>query len=483
MERFEMKKTSVVLLLWLCACCLVFVQGCSKKTANNEAPITDGRSVLSGWNEAVDTIGKGVPSGWTLHDGMYWKSYNDIAVGKEWTALQLQGTIVEQAIVGCVFANNSDRTRWLKESYDTLIAGKWELVMEDADSWIFMKEDILAAGVINDSDGTISASVVFMAVSAAWGATAADGHIEEEDYAAWTAVDVSRIFDDISAIAYGNGKFLAGGKFGRMFASTDGTNWTNVNNNGIFAGGAIFDPGYVYAIAYGNNMFVAGGQGEGGESKMATSTDGTAWTEVDISRIFEWDVKAIALAVASFVAGGSRGKMATSTNGTAWTAVDVSRIFGTDWDASISAIAFGNDRFVAGGTRGKMATSINGTAWTAVDVSRIFGDYGMIYAIAYGNGRFVAGGGGMATSTDGTAWTAVDVSGIFTEGINAITFGNDRFVAGGNDGKMATSTDGTTWTALEDSNFGDFNINAIAYGSGKFVAGYEKQSEYIFGVQ
>jgi hypothetical protein len=50
-----MKKQRLVLLLWLCACCLAFMQGCTS------------RKDL--FNEALDMIGKGVPSGWIDNDG------------------------------------------------------------------------------------------------------------------------------------------------------------------------------------------------------------------------------------------------------------------------------------------------------------------------------------------------------------------------------------------------------------------------------
>jgi len=115
------------------------------------------RSLLT---EANNTLGNRVPSGWVAHDGLFWKSL-DIAVGKEWTASQVNG-IVEQAIVGCLFADYNAQTRWLKESYDALIADKWELVTNNSEVWVLVKSDRMVTGIPSVNNGIISASVVFM---------------------------------------------------------------------------------------------------------------------------------------------------------------------------------------------------------------------------------------------------------------------------------------------------------------------------------
>jgi len=443
-----MKKSSLVLLLWLCTCCLVFGQVSSAKRAL--------------FNEALNTIGKRVPSGWKENDGLFWKSL-DIAVGKDYTALQVNGNIVELAIVGCSFANISAQIRWLSESYDTLVADRWELLSDDDEAMVLTKGD-RAVSIFPDTDnGTISAAAVFMSLS-----TASSGNTGGKT---WTAVDTYSIFGsvDIFAIAYGNGRFVAGGTGGKMATSTDGIRWTTVSDNKL-------GDYPIYVIAYGNGRFVV----SSAFSKMAISTNGTTWTaasnDIFVNQII---ITAIAYGNNKFVAVGSRGRMATSTDGATWTAVS-NNVFSTAFDTSIYTIAYGNNRFVAGGTGGKMATSTNGTSWTAVDVGRIFGT-STIVEIAYGNGKFVASAsdGKLATSTDGTTWTAVDVSRIFgTSGIYSIAYGNGKFVAACGEGRMATSTNGTTWTTETTSAFNyvengktyTTGVQGIAYGNNKFVA-------------
>ena len=148
-----MKKLSLVLLLWLCACCLVFGQ------------VNSARRAL--FNEANGTVGKRVPSGWKEWDGLFWKS-TDISVGKDYTALQVKGNIVELAMVGCLFANSSAQTRWIKESYDTLVADKWEILSNNAGDWVLKKGDILVTYESSSTnDGTLTTAVVFLNQSTA----------------------------------------------------------------------------------------------------------------------------------------------------------------------------------------------------------------------------------------------------------------------------------------------------------------------------
>jgi hypothetical protein len=155
-----MKKLSLVLLVWLSTFCLVFGQVSSAKK--------------SLFNEANNTIGKRVPSSWKENEGLYWKSLN-IAVGKDYSAVQVKGNLVEMAIVGCIVANKSAQTKWLKESYDTLIADKWVLVSGNADDFILSKSDRFVTSSTNNDGGSISVSVVFMNQSTALAASGSTG--------------------------------------------------------------------------------------------------------------------------------------------------------------------------------------------------------------------------------------------------------------------------------------------------------------------
>ena len=232
----------------------------------------------------------------------------------------------------------------------------------------------------------------------------------------WTAVADSPFTSKtrIESICYGNEKFIAGGWFtassglnnympqGRIAYSTDGVNWTKIDSSP-------FEGYYIYSICYGNGKYVAGG---GNPSMTITQNrpGNVPPTTVTIDAC---------------------AKMAYSTDGITWTEVDST--FGS---SRIYSIYHGNGKFVAGGTDGKMASSTDGSNWTGVDSP--FGSSG-IHSTYYGNGNFIAGGGSgkMAYSLDGITWTAVADSAFGSSTILSICYGNRRYVAVGGEGKMA----------------------------------------------
>jgi hypothetical protein len=311
----------------------------------------------------------------------------------------------------------------------------------------------------------------------------------------WKSAANSPFDEFVQAVAYGNGKFVAGsgysGKHGKIATSTDGASWTEIPPTNALdiinpnTGNVASDKAGIYAITFGNGKFVAAANSSGfiaavdsmNYSRIIYSQNGTTWTIADdVSSIFgkSW-IQAITWGGNKFVAVGSGGKMAYSPDGVTWTAVEDST-FGTARN-NIYGIAWGNNKFVAVGEYdGKMAYSPDGATWTAVEDSK-FGT-SSISAVAYGSNKFVAVGGGakIAYSSDGVTWTAVDGKGIFGDWtIKAIAYGNGRFVAGDLLGTAATSTDGVTWTLLGRSILGsagnsDNTICAIAYGNNRFVA-------------
>jgi len=146
-----------------------------------------------------------------------------------------------------------------------------------------------------------------------------NGTATSSDGINWTAGAV-RIFGDnyngINAIAYGNGKFVAVGDRGKIATSTDGLNWTLVDIGTLLFG--TFDTDKIgiapiSAIAYGNDKFVAGGY----IGKMATSSDGTNWTSVEDNTFDKTKAGILAIAYGNgkFVAGGVSGKITYSTGG------------------------------------------------------------------------------------------------------------------------------------------------------------------------
>ncbi|MCL2026056.1 MAG: chitobiase/beta-hexosaminidase C-terminal domain-containing protein [Leptospirales bacterium] len=254
----------------------------------------------------------------------------------------------------------------------------------------------------------------------------------------WTKVGDSgfAILSFSNAIVYGGGKFVLTRQNGMSY-STDGASWTAVADTQF--GGLSYNS--IEAIAYGGGKFVAGGQ----MAQMSYSTDGVNWTKVTDSTfdVRQHGIRAIAYGGGKFVAGGWAGQRAYSTDGIKWAKVG-DNIFGNaggnDFTGWILAIAYGYGKFVAGGFGGQMAYSTDGIKWTKV-IDSTFGTTD-IRVIVYEGGKFIAGGGDgkIAYSTDGINWTAEKYSPFIWSPIgvvSTITYGNNKFVGGWNSGRIA----------------------------------------------
>jgi hypothetical protein len=175
------------------------------------------------------------------------------------------------------------------------------------------------------------------------------------DGESWTAVSDSKYGKSaINAIAYVNDRFIAvaGGKI--AFVDTSDQTTTTQQSSSVMTWTAVANSTFddaIFGIAYGNNKFVAGGR----VGKISYSAYGITWTAVANSTIWQStsrgstytaDINDIAYGNNRFVAVGHPGKMAYSADGVSWTAVSNSR-FGEY--ALINAIVYGNNRFVAVG--------------------------------------------------------------------------------------------------------------------------------------
>jgi hypothetical protein len=303
----------------------------------------------------------------------------------------------------------------------------------------------------------------------------------------WTTVDDSPFHplrggilsetQNINAITYGEGVFVAGGErsLGSNIAwSNNGNNWTLVvDDDNPFSYQKVSFSGEsgeysvfrnINAIAYGDGKFVAGGD----NGQIAWSNDGEDWTIVDDSKFGSETISAVAYGGGKFVVGGSNGQIAWSNDGEDWTLVDDSTFGSED---RINAIAFAvlgqTGRFIAVSNSGKMALSPDAVSWSAIaDTS--FGS-NSIYDITYGGGKFVAVGSSshVAWSDFGLSWIGIEKSG---NSLSSVVYGDGKFVACGTYG-LAISPDGITWTDVPDQDDGNISAFAIAYGNGKFVIG------------
>ncbi len=230
-----------------------------------------------------------------------------------------------------------------------------------------------------------------------------------------------------TAIAYGNGKYVAAGTNGYATTSADGVNWTRPKQIQTVTGS-------FRDIAYCNNEFIAVGQ----SSKIAFSTDGETWSVSEVSTS-SYDLSNITYGHGIYVISTNDYCLCFVSNDKSnWTSQCIySPSYG------INKLKFFNGKFIAVGgsssTYGLSAISIDCVDWTvSTDIQRTFID------VAYAEGIFVAVGhlGSILTSKDGMNWTFKDTNNTW----KAITYVREHFIIVGTNGYISSSTDGETWT-------------------------------------
>jgi len=307
----------------------------------------------------------------------------------------------------------------------------------------------------------------------------------------------------VLSIAFGSGVFIAGGHDGIMAVSIDGIYWNTLQlkSKGFESNeqinGIISDGRGKFAAAgnrYGDNRskIISWYQKPPAQEVSDAFITINGWSAAASTGMSNSEIRGIAWNGSKYIAAGE-GKIASSTNGTSWSEVtSYSGIFFRD-------VVWGNDKFVAVGYRTNQPSGIgviavsneNGENWTLYTAPALTASLGSniemtvdpkIYGVSFANGTFVAAGerGWSAWSTNGTTWNPVWISPFsqFEQPSNvqdALAIATDglRFVVGGTRGKLAWSSNGGrswVWIAnsLLDSEYND--ILSIAYGDGKFIA-------------
>ena len=183
----------------------------------------------------------------------------------------------------------------------------------------------------------------------------------------------------LNGVSFVNGRFVAGGIFGQIFTSTDGTNWLACSravarlplyrvaclDDQFFAVGdrglilrspdavnwqrcAVSGTPTLRAVTRGGGLCLAGG-----DSSLLASTDGSNWGR----RARACPSRAWPGAMGRFVAAGPQNTVLSSTDGTNW--IGASPVLAGDWQDAV----FANGLFLLGGTGGKIAVSATGTQW------------------------------------------------------------------------------------------------------------------------
>ncbi len=295
----------------------------------------------------------------------------------------------------------------------------------------------------------------------------------------WTEVPVFGVSDNLRAIVFANGRFVATGD--RIWTSPDGVNWTVQP----FVPSAELE-----CVTFANGLYVAAGD----NGYIATSPDAQNWTS--LTPVITRRLLGVAYGNGAWVAVGAKGNILRSANGSVWTRPT------SPTPDRLETVVFAKGVFVAVGENGTTLTSADGSTWVNQSIGTrrdldgmtsgngllvIVGKYGTIltstdgihfpqqtintindlHGVGFGDGQFVAVGdpGVIATSPDGTHWTLRN-SGV-TNYLKSAAYGNGVWVVIGSYGIILTSPDGVTWTRRDAGSTDEFQD--VAFGNGKFV--------------
>ena len=261
----------------------------------------------------------------------------------------------------------------------------------------------------------------------------------------------------LRGVAYGNNRFVAithsSKDKSRFFYSNNGIIWTEVK--------APATSETWYSLTYGNGKFVAIGKYP---NSSAYSIDGVNWTTSSYPFNEGTDtVFGNGMFVSICIPTGN--KYAYSVDGINWTQ---STLPSSNW----RGIMFGGDKFIIyAATTNTILYSTNGRTWSEAQMP--FPSSTNTYYIAYGNGMFVSTAilaKKAAYSTDGINWTVTDFP--FSQGTNVIAYGNNMFIGPYNNSgqnEFVYSTDGITWNKLETNLPTNGYYDVLVFENDKFI--------------
>jgi hypothetical protein len=259
--------------------------------------------------------------------------------------------------------------------------------------------------------------------------------------------------NQLRAVTYGAGKFVAVGDEGVIVTSSDGRTW-----NEPVSGSA----SNLLGVTFGGSQFAAVGAG----GTILTSTDGTTWTSRTSS--VPADLQAVAFGNGVFVAVGWSLTILTSTDGVTWTEA----YSGTGvWQD----VAFTGSEFVAVDRVGGVIVSPDTVHWTLAIAGNTASDTGLC-AVTDGPGGDVLAldySGHVKLSSNASSTTfAVEADLWAVLAVESCDVINDAgtLVATSTDGELVASSDGKTWSAVPGLNLGAAALRSLTF-EGTHVVG------------
>jgi hypothetical protein len=268
---------------------------------------------------------------------------------------------------------------------------------------------------------------------------------------------------EITGLAFGNGRFVAGHGNAGVLVSSNGFDWDlKTTGQGAISFGC---------VAFGNGLFCS--PGSSNAPGFWRSADGETWRFAAVPglpSIFGITCGAgifVAVGYESNAEGLNETRIFTSVDCIQWTQQNLVA------NSVLRSVTWGNGRFVAVGAplrglQGKnnlIVISSNGVDWEMQD----YPEERDLSGVTWADGVYIAVGspyGSVLRSTDAINWTAEDPD--VVGGLYAVTSGNGLFVAAGTSGAIRTSSTGIDWGAQEQGIY--MGINGITCSSNLLVA-------------
>jgi hypothetical protein len=251
--------------------------------------------------------------------------------------------------------------------------------------------------------------------------------------------------EDLTAVAFGQGVFVAAGENGTLLRSVDyGQTWQNRSDPLVTLGG-------FRSVAFGNGVFMAAAADE-----ILVSTDlGVTWQQATPAP--EW-LSDVAYGNNRWFSAGD--SISASVNqGTTWSTV------GTNGLQAVSMVFNGNIGVAVGGTI--VVSQDGGLHWTDV----VQGLFNWQVSVAYGNGLYVSVGGVFGNSitktSDPLTWTEDGSTNTTYSGLTAVAYGAEMFVVVADQGVILRSNGQEPWTSA--TKVTTKWLRDVTYGNGTFV--------------
>lgn len=255
----------------------------------------------------------------------------------------------------------------------------------------------------------------------------------------------------LSDVAYGNGVYIVtSAGSGPAYVSSDLENWTSIFSNNL--------PSNNDNVYFHNGLFYFGGAQWDDNPGIATTVDGTSFT--DVATPGEAAINDIIFANNQFVTIGDDLEIMTSPDGVTWTVQTVNvAIPEDDLGEGLIHINYLNSMYVVGGKANTLLTSVDGVTWTLREFTE---DSSWFFDSYYSGGTYYFPGrqGKLWTTTDWTTWTAIDTTA--SDDIYGIKNNGSVTLVGGRQGEILTTTNFSTWTNRK-TGFQE-NMVGAAYG-------------------